>query len=238
MASQIIAPKSSELSHEDAVGASEFASVAVPVGEAAPAVVSTENESDRAPLLQNHFAIQSVIPEAERPSLESVPIQPASAPVVAEPVSVPVTFKAATEAPSLSTLALPTETTKGVPPTLQLTPTPQATSKELASPTLLSSHEIRALQDHLPDPVLQRTRAVQATENSISSLVENVRGDQEKINTLREKIEKNKAIIAREIPLPQGATLKGLQSRIEIDAKKMEEQENHIQSKTKEIQTL
>ncbi|HQS84589.1 MAG: hypothetical protein B7Y25_01660 [Alphaproteobacteria bacterium 16-39-46] len=146
--------------------------------------------------------------------------------------------KAVGEAQSLPTLvALPTENTNIVL-TPQPAPVHQTPSKESASPTLLSSHEIRALQDHLPDPVLQRTRAVQSTENSISSLAENVRGDQEKINTLREKIEKNKAIIAGEIPLPSGATLRGLQSRIEVDAKKMEEQENHIQNKTKEIQTL
>ncbi|MBS0184820.1 MAG: hypothetical protein JSS34_00455 [Proteobacteria bacterium] len=230
-ASQIIASESSESSHEDAVVTSAPTSV-----ESGGKSSSIPAENDSSSASQNAVSLQPIVPEA-KPSLEPASLQSASGPVLVQASSEAVNPKGVIESQHLLASTLSPAPVNNILSS-QGIPAPKALSKEPASRSLLSSQEVRALQDHLPDPVLQRTRAIQTAENSISSLMENVRSDQEKIKALRENIEKNKAIISGELPLPKGATLKGLQSRIEVDRENIVKQENHIQDKTKEVQTL
>lgn len=111
-------------------------------------------------------------------------------------------------------------------------------SRDSVSKMPLSARDAQHLLDHLPDPVAQRVRAIQTHENKMGALANDVRNAQAKIDTIQESIEKNKAIISGKLPLPSGATLKGIKSRMDGDLKSLEIQEKYIQGQTIEIQSL
>ena len=230
-ASHVTPPESVETSGKDTALPVEPTSTTTPlVKEEASIALPSENKDKEAPLSQNTEAPEPIDSSTASLTLKtdlSLPSSATESQIALEPSSV--------SAPTLSPAIESKLSSVVSSPSMTLSTSP---SQQAISPAPLSARDAQKLQDHLPDPVLQRTRAIQASENSIDALAGNIRGDQEKITSLRESIEKNKAILEGHLPLPPGATLKGLQSRIEVDTKKVETQENHIQSQTKEIQTL